>query len=144
MAHTSEEGGGPPATEGSRLARYFTGLPGTSGGVTFTFDSPINAFSVDIIDALDGAVIEAFLRLSNSNGDSMDIASGGQPNNSVLFAGITDNAQAFSSVTIFSTKPQDAILLDRVQYNVVPIPPAAYLFASGLIGLIRVARYKST
>ena len=131
-----------PATEGLRLLQYSTTTQ--AGGVTFNFSAPINAFSVDIIDPLDGAAFDDYLSLSNSNGDSQVLLTGSQPNNDIYFAGITDSTQPFNSVTIFSTKvPGDAISLDRVQFNVVPIPPALWLFGSGILGLIGMARRKS-
>src|SRR3989344_4602212 len=96
-SRASEQNGGHPSTEGSRLLQYSTLTPSAGGGgVTFSFDTPINAFSIDIIDPLDGAAIDAFLSLSNSNGDSQILLTGGQPNNGVYFIGITDTAQAFN------------------------------------------------
>ena len=77
-----------PATEGLRLLQYSTTTQ--AGGVTFNFSVPINAFSVDIINPLDGAAFDAYLSLSNSNGDSQVLFTGSQPNNNIYFAGITD------------------------------------------------------
>jgi hypothetical protein len=131
-----------PATEGVRILQYSTLTQ--AGSITLNFSMPINAFSVDIIDPLDGAGIDAFLSLSNSNGDSQVLLTGSQPNNNIYFAGITDSTQEFNSVTIFSTKvPGDAISLDRLQFNTVPLPPALWLFGSGLLGLIGMTKRKS-
>ena len=138
----SEQGGAPPSTEGLRYARYYT-LAHGGGGITFTFTAPINVFSIDLIDPLDGAGNGEYLSLSNSNGDMQTLLTGSQGNNNVYFAGIVDMTQAFSSVTIFSTKPADAIGLDRLQFHVVPIPPAVWLFGSGLLGLMGMARRKT-
>lgn len=130
-----------PSTEGLRLLQYSTTTQ--AGGVTFNFNDPINAFSVDFFDPLDGAAFDDYLSLSNSNGDSQVLLTGSQPNNDIYFAGITDSTQTFNSVTIFSTKvPGDAISLDRVQFNVVPTPAAVWLFGSGLLGLIGIAKRK--
>jgi hypothetical protein len=110
------------------------------GGISISFDSPISAFSIDLIDPLDGAAIDAFFSLSNSNGGSQALLTGEQGNNEVHFFGVVDTLQAFSTDTLFSTKPQDALHIDRIQYSPVPIPAAVWLFGSGLLGLIEFAR----
>jgi hypothetical protein len=144
VSRASEEGGGPASTEGSRLARYYTLTPSAGGGgITISFGTSISAFSIDLIDPLDGAAIDAYFSLSNSNGDSQTLLTGGQGNNEVHFLGVIDTAQSFNTVTLFSTKPQDALLIDRIQYSLVPNPAAAWLFGSGLLGLIGLARKKA-
>lgn len=137
----SGEGGGPDSTDGSRLALYSTLTPSAGGGgITITFDSPISAFSIDVIDPLDGAVADAYISLTNSNGDSQIFLVGAQGNNNIYFFGVVDLTQTFSAVTLFSTKPQDGIFIDRIQYSVVPTPPALWLFGSGLLGLVSLAK----
>jgi hypothetical protein len=68
----SEQSGAPPSTEGLRSARYYTLAPSDGGGgIIFTFIAPINVFSIDLIDPLDGSTANGeYLSLSNSNGDA--------------------------------------------------------------------------
>ena len=81
-----------------------------------------------------------YLSLSNSNRDSQILLTGGQGNDEVHFLGVIDTDQAFNSVTLFSTKPQDALHIDRIQYSTIPIPPALWLFGTGLLRLIGVGQ----
>ncbi|MEW8525454.1 MAG: VPLPA-CTERM sorting domain-containing protein [Candidatus Thiodiazotropha endolucinida] len=106
--------------------------------LSFDFSSPINAFSIDVVAALDFGGFSQFI-LSNDNGDSQTMFTGPIPTET-RFVGLSDFTRSFSNVTINSTLTGDGIQFDRVQHvSVVPIPAALWLFGSGLLGLVGMA-----
>ncbi|MCU7805428.1 MAG: hypothetical protein KZQ96_19725 [Candidatus Thiodiazotropha sp. (ex Lucinoma borealis)] len=106
--------------------------------LSFDFNSPINAFSIDVVAALDFGSFSQFI-LSNDNGDSQTMFTGPIPTET-RFVALSDFTNSFSNVTINSTLTGDGIQFDRVQTaSVVPIPTALWLFGSGLLGLIGMA-----
>jgi len=118
--------------------------------LVFNFDSPINAFAIDIYGALNVGG-PGTLTLSNENGASGFILTG--PNTTGVlevldFGGLIDDVQSFSTVTLTASQTGDGIQFDRLQFGalnaVVPVPAAVWLFGSGLIGLIGIARRKKS
>jgi len=115
--------------------------------LVFNFDSPINAFAIDIHGALNVGG-PGTLTLSNENGASGYILTG--PNttgvNDVFdFGGLIDSAQSFSTVTLTASQTGDGIQFDRLQFgtiSAVPVPAAAWLFSSGLLGFVGMSRFK--
>ena len=62
---------------------------------------------------------------------------------SFSFLGLVSDSP-FTSVDIhFATRRgSDGVLIDDLQYAVVPVPAAVWLFGSGLLGLIGISRRK--
>ena len=64
---------------------------------------------------------------------------------SFSFLGLVSDSP-FTSVDIhFATGPSsDGVLIDDLQYAVVPVPAAVWLFISGLFGFFSIARRKKS
>jgi hypothetical protein len=132
------------ATDGTKFAGW-AARP-TDNDVTFTFTEPIKAFGVMTTDALDGGIATAELILSTNGGDSMVVASGSLTTGLEIFVGLIADTP-FTEVTLTVTDMPsggDGIGFDEVRFGtVVPLPAAVWLFGSGVIGLIGLARRKA-
>jgi hypothetical protein len=61
----------------------------------------------------------------------------------LLFFGFTDIGASISSITYNTVSGNDPVGIDDMRFGtVVPIPAAVWLFASGLLGMIGIARRK--
>lgn len=132
-----------------------------SATLTFTFDTPVYAFGIDVNDMNFGTMSysdnlgNSLIRvLDGDNGTS----AGGQGFQNLQFFGLT-NTESFSSVQLsFSNSDSQlagTISVDRLEYQttvladsisldgLVPVPASVWLFSSGLFGLIGVARRKA-
>lgn len=110
-------------------AHIHTAPPGSNGGVVFGFIGPNSDLNGDlIINAASGTIFSAW-DLSEGNGTTL----GAQLTNLL-------NGNLYINVHTMAV-PSGEI---RGQIEVVPIPAAAWLFASGLIGLIGTARRKKS
>lgn len=119
------------------------------GNITFTFNSPINAFAIDIKDlGVNDPEFRTTLSVSVSGGAFLPIfgnftgALGNQ-----LFAGMLDTSTTFTAVTFTNTIEFDAMGLDRLQFGIVEVPiiavpePGGFaLLLSGLVGLALLRR----
>jgi hypothetical protein len=109
------------------------------GPMTFTFSSPITAFSADFFDV--GTVGATTLSVALNNGD-----------NAALFTGFTGgfgnqqfrgfiSTTPFTTITFSNTQPGDFVELDNVQFaNNIPEPATLAVFglmAGGAFGVRR-------
>ena len=108
----------------------------TEDGVSLflTFDAPITAFGVDLANFNDSInqthiVVAGVTSIPAVIGDNL------------RFFGIISDA-SFSTVE-FRGLENDGFGMDNVMYGTVPVPPAVWLFGSGLIGLVGIARRKN-
>ena len=127
-------------SEGGRAFYAFDGTRPSSIGniVKFQFDVPITSFGIDINNHS-----SSMLTVRNNGSLLTTDLTTGQSN---LFVGFTDTV-SFSEVEIFWNNNQNAVGFDYMQYSsspVVPVPAAFWLFGSGLIGLVGVARKQGT
>jgi hypothetical protein len=60
----------------------------------------------------------------------------------IFFFGIINEDQSFSELTFVKTSLIDGIGFDEMYFSTVPTPATVWLFSSGLIGLIGLARRK--
>lgn len=113
------------------------------------FQVPVDQVSIDVI-RLDApsAVDEGALLGYDASGALLDtaIVSLGAPG---TFSTATISSPTANIAYILaggypetSFPPWSVVSLDNLQFNVVPIPPALWLFGSGLVGLIGIARRK--
>lgn len=119
-----------------------------NASLTFTFDNAITAFGVDVNDMNFGNMTfsdnigNLFTDvLIGDNGTD----AGGPGFTNHQFFGVT-NSEAFTSITLSFTGASSSglITVDRLEYSsVVPVPAAAWLFGSGLIGLFSLRRRKA-
>ena len=108
--------------------------------VEFTFATQVQAFAIDILDAVDFGKGELLVALDG--GPAQSIANAKLPDGNQLFLGITDS-QGFSTVRIHSTVKHDAVYYDNLRYGQivsVPEPATAALIASGLLSIFILRR----
>ena len=123
----------------------FTGLNTTSGSMTFSFVSDVNyvgglmnynsSYSNILIEALrrDGSVLESHVL------DLLAPISTPGGVNEGAFRGISSDAFDIAAFRVSN----GYVVLDDLTFNAaVPVPAALWLFGSGLLGLIAVARRK--
>ena len=105
------------------------------GPLTFDFESDISAFGFDYVNTQYGSGTDG-LTIS-LNGEATTITD----LNTLSFFGIISTDSLFSSVDLGG---EAYFYFDNVTYApaVVPVPAAVWLFGSGLIGLIGIARRK--
>jgi hypothetical protein len=132
--------GGTFATDGNQhvnVGSLFNSGLNNDVVVTFTFDTPQNAFFVDITDllGLDQAP-NPQATLTSDNGDFIQLldGQGSDPNINVGFI----NPGGFTTVTLRSTAG-DSFGLDAVAYG-IPTPGAASLLALAGLGVVRRRR----
>jgi hypothetical protein len=106
--------------------------------LTFTFDTAIRAFSIDVVDAFNDGGGTFFGRIGN--GAQQTFFTGGGPGlHAVSFLGILDLDAAFTTLQFDGDGGLSSFTLDRVQYaqggdNPTPVPEPASLtlLAAGL------------
>ena len=135
-------GNGTHPTDGDTFVHHF--LSGReSFTVTFTFVNAITAFGLTTTDWVELPTSGADLyTMTTSAGDHLSIS--GFPeleNGAEIFSGIVNSA-GFTSVSLSGPQQGDAFGIDGVYYGPVPLPSAAWLLGSALIGLMGVARRK--
>ncbi len=133
-------------TEG---VNYFGWAFAAGSSITFAFDSPQSAFSMDIVDI---ATISADQSISVfANGSATPVVAdllyparsiGGR--GAVDFLALVSDAP-FSTLT-FTFAEQEWVGIDRVQYgiNPVPVPAAVWLFGTALVGLAGFSKRKKS
>jgi len=116
---------------------------GSSYILSFTLYAETNYIGFNVIGFGNGG--DGTLTINTNAGDSFLIAEKPPRNtvNNIMFFGLLNQDQAFTEFTLEKTTLNDGIGLDEMYFSAVPIPPALYLFGSGLIGLVRMARRKA-
>ena len=113
---------------------------------TMTFDTPQNAIGLYLVSgdplyAGDAIISTSVGSALNSDVVNIDLGDGGL----AYYIGLTSDV-AFSSATLqFDAAAEGAFLysIDDITVSAVPVPAAVWLFGSGLIGLIGLARRKA-
>jgi hypothetical protein len=114
--------------------------------LTFTFDTAIRAFSMDVVDGHNDAGGTFFGRIGN--GAQQNFFTGGGPGRfAVQFLGILDLDAAFTTLQFNGIGGLASFTLDRVQYAAgegsptpVPEPASLTLLAAGLLAGARRLR----
>jgi hypothetical protein len=147
-ANENVNSGGFPevVSEGARAIYGFDPTPviGIGNAFRFEFDQPITAFGIDINDIADSPPSLGLILRASNNGSLSPPTSNLKtaPEVSNLFFGVIDSVP-FTRLFIEWNDAGYVVGFDYLQYTdtaVVPVPAAAWLFGSGLIGLIGIAR----
>ena len=133
---------GISAIDGTPYADFF--VKEDSYGITsakIEFHSPVFAFGATFKELSNGTVLEF---LTSSGQEQLQTNTSG----SLQFLGfVASNGEAFSEIAFLPNGARDGFGLDNVHIgnslSAVPIPAAVWLFGSGLIGLIGLARRKA-
>lgn len=130
-------------SEGARSIYGFDSTPviGIGNAFRFDFDQPITAFGIDINDIADNPPSLALILRASNNGSLLTPTSNLKtaPDVSNLFFGVIDTVP-FTRLTIDWNDAGYVVGFDYLQYSAVPVPAAIWLFGSGLLGLIGVAK----
>ncbi len=119
-----------PGTNGPKTLKISERV---DGWIKFTFDEPIFAFRIDIIDALDLGVgdaivtVDGYAPVTFINDSTFD-------NHHVLFLGIID-WDGFTMVTIDLTYNPDKVYYDNLRFTGISEPATLAMFGLGLAGL---------
>jgi hypothetical protein len=124
-------------TDGSN---YFGWAYIDNAALNLSFNNPINAFSMDITDL--ASVGGTTINFANNNGEQFDAAFSNFDTHGALdFFGVISDV-SFTDITM-TFETSEWIGIDRIQYgSPVPVPAAAWLFASGFVGLFGMTRRK--
>ncbi|MGO9622736.1 MAG: PEP-CTERM sorting domain-containing protein [Desulfobaccales bacterium] len=116
------------------------GFPG--GSATFSFTTPQHFFGMYLTGLQ--SLATASVDLNFNDGAAQVLQIGPTANGGAEFFGFTDTS-AFSSITITDIAIDgftDLWGIDDV--NAVPLPPAVWLFGSGLLGMVGWRRFKKS
>lgn len=116
----------------------------TDAFALFSFNAPIHAFSIDILDALDNGTNGGKLLVSIDGIErtfftsTTDLA-----NHNQLFLGILSTT-GFSSVKVRGDTggSDDVLRLDRLRYSDIPEPSAFWLLGFGLFGMLATGKLR--
>jgi hypothetical protein len=111
------------------------GLYARTGGLTrFTFDAPVNAFAIDLLDFGDTFMSPGSTLTVTLDGVAFDVLTGfvgGDLNR--LFVGVT-SSRAFQTVAFSGSVAQDDLVFDRLQFGRAATVPEPAAWALMIIG----------
>jgi hypothetical protein len=102
--------------------------------IKFTFDAPITAFGITIIDALDHGGGSIWVTVDGHSPVEFIGPLPDQPDLNERFLGITDT-DGFTMVTIVSTDSSDLVFYDDMLHTMIAEPATIALFGLGLVAL---------
>ena len=138
----------PLATHGTHILGWNNGSP-IEKEIKFSFNTPINAFGIDIIDLGDSNPpdwtqidpnnpMPVSLQLIVDTGSQTLFSNFTGGDGNILFGGVIDPMTPFTTATFkltTATGEGDFVAFDRLQSSPIPEPTTMLLFGSGLIGL---------
>ncbi len=146
--HQLIEPGLPQTWDGDRIL-YIVGGDRISdnGGAIFTFDQGLNSFGIGLANLqLSGWYVEVNGQRLVDELLSISGISASSERNGYLFIN-AEQGEVIDNVVIDRDELGDRVNFDHLALQVsstIPIPPAIWLFGSGLLGLIGMARRKKT
>jgi len=118
---------GTYATDGNKFVEAGSQSGNVPFIITFTFNDPITAFGLNIVDFGDLAS-EGELILRNEFGQSFTIATApGLDDGNLLFFGLENSSQPFSTVYLEKTTTTDGIALDEIYFQPASESPLTLL-----------------
>jgi hypothetical protein len=118
-----------------------------NGGAIFTFDQGLNSFGIGLANLqLSGWYVEVNGQRLVDELLSISGISASSERNGYLFIN-AEQGEVIDNVVIDRDELGDRVNFDHLALQVsstIPIPPAIWLFGSGLLGLIGMARRKKT
>jgi len=137
--------------------------PAPDSGITFTFDTAINALGFEVGDwatcclpsalyiGFDGGATQ-LVGSASSYTDNPTVAAGGSYTNDTIFVGAIDDTSTFLSVIFYGDGFGEFLTAGGTIYystvdegsvpppNAVPLPAAAFMFAPALLGFMGLRR----
>ena len=111
--------------------------------IKFTFETPITAFGIDLVDALDTGGGSIFVTVDGGSPEHLIGPTGDLADLNLIFIGVID-LDGFTMVKIDSNDGTDFLFYDNLRHSKIAEPATIALFGLGLTGLGFIRRRRST
>ena len=111
--------------------------------IKFTFETPITAFGIDLVDALDTGGGSIFVTVDGGSPEHLIGPTGDLPDLNLIFIGVID-LDGFTMVKIDSNDGTDFLFYDNLRHSKIAEPATIAMFGLGLTGLGFIRRRRST
>ncbi len=115
----------------------------TDDFIKFTFETPITAFGIDLVDALDTGGGSIYVTVDGGSPEHFVGPTGDLPDLNLIFIGVID-LDGFTMVKIDSDDRNDLLFYDNLRHSKIAEPATIAMFGLGLTGLGFIRRRRST
>lgn len=115
----------------------------TDDFIKFTFETPITAFGIDLVDALDTGGGSIYVTVDGGSPEQVIGPTGDLPDLNLIFIGVID-LDGFTMVKIDSNDNNDFLFYDNLRHSEIAEPATIAMFGLGLTGLGFIRRRRST